>query len=401
MKVYILTNRYPYGKVEESFIGDELNAISHLIREKKISVILVPLIKDDYIRLLPEGVKLLTGLAEFYINRRRLFMKSLFVKDFWLELLKGLFSGSWNLSSLKTLVSFFGQAKITCEYLETLKISDKDGVLYSYWFDSAAYAIGKVNAKVKISRAHGYDLYKERRKNQFMVMNKSYYKELDYIIPISNQGKQYLQSTYSIEAEKLSLNYLGVDECEAAIEYEKGVINFVSVSVLEENKQVDTIQVLLEDFSDKTDHSVYWHHFGGKGDEVDTLKLSNRSSKLKAHYYGNCDKVFIMKTISQLPTRIFINNSISEGVPVSIMEAMMLKTPVIAPCIGGIPEMLSSENGYVFDGKLSLEKLEFGVCHVLTNYQDLALKSYDIWLEKFNSKKNYIDFYKFLISCVR
>jgi colanic acid/amylovoran biosynthesis glycosyltransferase len=56
--------------------------------------------------------------------------------------------------------------------------------------------------------------------------------------------------------------------------------------------------------------------------------------------------------------------SFSEGLPVVIMEAMALHRPVIASCVGGIPELVQpGENGWLFPpgdvGKLTLAIKEF------------------------------------------
>ena len=46
---------------------------------------------------------------------------------------------------------------------------------------------------------------------------------------------------------------------------------------------------------------------------------------------------------------MFINTSRKEGVPISIMEAMRYGTPVIAPNVGGIPELVNPDIGWLFD----------------------------------------------------
>jgi colanic acid/amylovoran biosynthesis glycosyltransferase len=55
------------------------------------------------------------------------------------------------------------------------------------------------------------------------------------------------------------------------------------------------------------------------------------------------------------PFDAFINTSKSEGIPVTIMEALYAGIPVIAPAIGGIPELVDSEVGCLYgpDGGVS------------------------------------------------
>ena len=47
---------------------------------------------------------------------------------------------------------------------------------------------------------------------------------------------------------------------------------------------------------------------------------------------------------------IFALSSFMEGVPMVLMEAMVLEVPVIAPRVAGIPELvIDKENGLLFD----------------------------------------------------
>ena len=45
---------------------------------------------------------------------------------------------------------------------------------------------------------------------------------------------------------------------------------------------------------------------------------------------------------------VFLNTSQKEGVPVSIMEAMRWGVPVIAPAVGGIPELVTKDIGFLY-----------------------------------------------------
>jgi len=52
-------------------------------------------------------------------------------------------------------------------------------------------------------------------------------------------------------------------------------------------------------------------------------------------------------------SRIFILSSKFEGNPISILEAMHAGLVVIAPAVGGIPDIISSDNGILYDPTLS------------------------------------------------
>jgi glycosyltransferase involved in cell wall biosynthesis len=48
---------------------------------------------------------------------------------------------------------------------------------------------------------------------------------------------------------------------------------------------------------------------------------------------------------------VFVLPSVSEGQPVSLLEAMALNVPVIATAVGGIPELLTNERGWLVQPK--------------------------------------------------
>lgn len=65
-----------------------------------------------------------------------------------------------------------------------------------------------------------------------------------------------------------------------------------------------------------------------------------------------CDRVFLIDSFDE-PRRylkafdVFLSTSRYEGLPFSILEATQANIPVVAPGIGGIPEILKETNGYL------------------------------------------------------
>lgn len=84
----------------------------------------------------------------------------------------------------------------------------------------------------------------------------------------------------------------------------------------------------------------------GDGPQRECIENKIRERKLEGHihvlgYVSNLDIIW-----SQLD--IFVLTSISEGFPLSILEALRAGIPVVASCVGGIPEIIKhGENGFM------------------------------------------------------
>ena len=96
---------------------------------------------------------------------------------------------------------------------------------------------------------------------------------------------------------------------------------------------------------------------------------------------------------------IFILPSISEGLPMAILEAMRLSLPIVSTRVGGIPEtIIDGESGLLIDSSAD------GVYHFITHINDydwkkMGQKSYQLFQERFTVEKmieSYICIFKSL-----
>jgi glycosyltransferase involved in cell wall biosynthesis len=71
-------------------------------------------------------------------------------------------------------------------------------------------------------------------------------------------------------------------------------------------------------------------------------------------FFGEIDDV----SIALSKSRVFILSSTQEGNPISILEALSLGLPIIAPRVGGIPDIVKEDaNGLLFESKNENELL--------------------------------------------
>ena len=88
----------------------------------------------------------------------------------------------------------------------------------------------------------------------------------------------------------------------------------------------------------------------GDGPDLDTVKALIRDRGLEASF--SCvGKVDDMDGFYR-GLDLYINTSLHEGIPMSILEAMSHGLPVVAPCVGGLGEVITDGvEGYLVDGR--------------------------------------------------
>ena len=120
--------------------------------------------------------------------------------------------------------------------------------------------------------------------------------------------------------------------------------------------------------------------------------LENRISQISFTEYFSLLKTLYNEHFIDL----FVNVSESEGLPVSIMEAMATGIPVIATDVGGTAEIVNSDNGFLIPKDFTEEQLK----EIIIRFNNLSFveraklreNAYLTWNEKFNSEKNYQKF---------
>ena len=98
---------------------------------------------------------------------------------------------------------------------------------------------------------------------------------------------------------------------------------------------------------------------------------------------------------------LFINVSRSEGLPVSIMEAISYGIPVIATDVGGTSEIVSEKDGFLISANPEIQEIR----NCIKKYSELSTEKKEllkknaksIWKEKFDADKNGPIFYKNLL----
>jgi len=398
--VILVTSRFPYSGGEQ-FLETEIEYYDD------IKLTILPKNKSKSIKNISKNIKIDNYLVENSFKKYKIFylIRSLSKKIFYKELL------SENFLNLKKLKIFFSSIYLYQMYYELFDNyfskypNINDTTVYTYWHDETSYALQSLKSKYNykfISRIHRGDLYREINPFCYMPLKKNFTNNIDTLCTITQSANQYLEETYLYDKRVLKLNRLGVNDKKIITKCsEKNCLNIVSCSFLLEVKQIDKIIKSLKIIATKMkDISFNWIHIGD-GILYDDLILlaKNELSKLdnlKYNFTGNYVNEKVYEFYLKNNVDVFLNVSLSEGVPVSIMEAMSCHIPIIAPDVGGIKDMvINGYNGVLLSDDFdinevvdSLKKIEF------YKKKEIRENSYKLFLQKYNAAINYKDFIK-------
>lgn len=328
-------------------------------------------------------------------------------RNFYCELRKLLTEKRLTLKRLEKLLVFISrshyEARILLKLFKKERLIKKQnnfskGYIYSYRFEYQPYVailIAKHMQGYKvIARAHRFDLYEEERDVSYIPMREFLLSKLDRVILISNNGKKYLSKKYPVYRSKLEVSRLGtVDHTTVKTLSPKGKINLVSCSTIYPVKRVNLI---VEALSKLKDVDVTWTHYGEGTQLHEIMQMCKEKLPTNVKYYfpGYVDNSTLMKEYMSHSYHLFLNVSSSEGIPVSIMEALSFGIPCIATDVGGTGEIVRDKyNGILLDQNFDIETLAMRISEFANmseeEYQKYRFHARNSWEENYDADKNY------------
>jgi glycosyltransferase involved in cell wall biosynthesis len=145
---------------------------------------------------------------------------------------------------------------------------------------------------------------------------------------------------------------------------------------------------------------IDWIHIGDgpMEDEIVNRAKQKFRSKSNIHFTfrGALPNDALMQFYRGTYVDLFINTSSAEGIPVTIMEAQSFGIPVVAPRVGGVPEIVSDGNGRLFDADASPLTIANLITEVLElppgDYGALRRQAFQNWKTRYNADNNFSTF---------
>lgn len=293
------------------------------------------------------------------------------------------------------------------DYLEHSSIDINAVVFYSYWLDykslSLALLAKERKAFTTVSRAHRWDIYFEENPAAYLPFKRFIINSLSKTFSISQDGKDYLENLPGVQKEKVGLSRLGKSTGISPNFLKQMPDSFIicSCSSLTHVKRVDLIIQVLRLLKTK---NVCWYHFGEGSlrqrlEELARLQLDNCSFE----FVGALENAKLFEFYKNNFVDLFINLSESEGIPVSIMEAQSVGIPVIATEVGGVSEIVNSNNGWIFPKHFDELIVSATIdTYFLSSKNAIMQKreaAYQNWEKHYNGQINYLNFSHQLLNC--
>lgn len=399
-KLILATNSFPYDTGEQAFIVPELMRLRETYDITVISHADAEQMKRGYV-----AEQYLKGLQILCFPRPVLTM---------LDKLKALFSYLGSADGRQEIreiaktrqymaqrfyqsLSFYAQALADQKELKTSGILSKDGpvIYYSFWNTYYCYSMIREKKKYSnikvISRLHGFDLYHERVPGSRQPLKHQMETGSDGLIFLGSYARAYYQKHVQGDASgKIQTHVcpLGTERPGRLMPRQKGEEwQLLSCSDLIPLKRVERI---IDGLAEVEKIKIHWTHIGGgsEAQKIQAYAAQRLACKenIRYSFAGRMEHHQVLQYYETNQVDCFITTSSTEGVPVSIMEAMSYGIPVIGTEVGGIPEMIQG-NGILLSKDPSAQAVGDALTTVCSmNEQETDTfkgKSYELWKETY------------------
>jgi colanic acid/amylovoran biosynthesis glycosyltransferase len=390
--LYFFTASFPFSK-GETFIETEVKYLSDAFE----IIYIIPLFaySTDNYRNVPENCIVLNPIIR---NRWQHYFLGLFgVKTLKIYLLDLIINKVYkNKYWLKDLIADFCTTNNIFQskpLSKLLKSATENDIFYFYWGKGLANIVPFTsNIKSKtIVRFHGGDLY-DCNYGGYLPIHKNIIKGADLSVFISKHGQTYLTKRYPDICINSVVSYLGTEDFGVSKRSDDGTFRLLSCSNVIPLKRVHLIYETIQSISN---YSVEWTHIGD-GQEFELLqkKTSCSRNNVKINLLGRLSNKNVIDYYQNNCVDAFINVSSTEGLPVSIMEAISFNIPVIGTDVGGTSEIVCAETGVLLSANPNCYEILQAIESVrLTNFQPRLY-----WKKNFSAKTNYENFTKAILS---
>jgi glycosyltransferase involved in cell wall biosynthesis len=413
--LFIVVSDYPFG-IGEPFLETELIILS---THFKVIYLIIPETKKVNFSItrfeLPENCKLIKLNSSLKLKfKLKAIITFPFIKSNLEELrnIKINYNQQITLNHFKIMLGFKGMAysfkSELKKYLNRNKINFNNATFYSYWLTYATFGLALLkNEKNRINvitRVHGWDCFFYRNKLNYLPYRPFIIEQINSVCTISKTGNKYLiEKTQTPFKDKVKTHYLGINEfnLNQNVMSKNNKIHLVSIAFIDPVKRLDKIADALIQIKD---FKIQWTHIGNEPNNDNSFQKSienqfENSENVNINFLGELTKKEIFNFLKIEQIDFLICTSDSEGIPVSMMEALAHGIPIISLDVGGVSEIvIDNFNGYLLNKNSSNKDIANKIIefHLLNEdkRKELHENAREHYLNHFSAEKNYFRFLK-------
>jgi len=350
-RLLLFTNDFPYRTGDAVFVGKEIDALAAAFDD----VVVFCHARDTSAGLveLPANVRLGGNLFDpAPEDRPRALLTPRNLADLasaaWRELMAGRLVRHLRLFLMGARV---GLTQANRRAVREAVSGDPDTVAYAFWGMGGGLGLAWLRGvRARAVRLHRYDLYEELAPGGYLPFRPWLFRRADRVLAISDDAADYLHRRYRsgrLDA-KTVVSRLGVFGPETLERPAPGPERLlVSCSSVTPVKRVDLLLEAVRSLPGVSEETpLRWVHFGD-GPLMPELRAAAAASRpgLSIELRGQTANEELLAFYRTNRVDAFVNVSSSEGIPVSIMEAIAHDIPVVATAVGGTPEIVGSALG--------------------------------------------------------
>jgi glycosyltransferase involved in cell wall biosynthesis len=384
-RLLFFTQTYPYGN-GEAFIEAEIGYLARVFDE----IVILPWIgKGAPARAVPPNCRVLPPMLKDATDTIR---EGIFSRAPVAYFIRHFFAGRAYATPGRAVkyirVSVFCRAILSCPDFKRVNREFRDETIYFYWGIGTAYLLPFIeNKRAKIVRFHGADLYAERHASRYIPFREEVYGALTRAVYVSRQGMEYAAARVAgADRVDARLSYLGtVDRGLPRPARPDDRVYLLSCSRVIPVKRVF---LLLEALRRITGLPIVWTHLGG-GRHWKRLAraAARRPDNVEIRLPGEMTNQKVLEYYQNNPVDLFVNVSSSEGLPVSIMEAISFNVPVLATRVGGTAEIVTGDVGRLLEPDVTPAALALALQEIIRDRATFHPRAR--WEESFSAANNY------------
>ena len=389
----LLTSSYPCGE-GETFVANEMPYLASAFDE---IIVLTNDTVSEQARPLPGSITLVRHPYELGVMEKIRSLLGLLSPAVWQEIrrVRSGYRRSVDGRILATVLVSWRKAAKFARIIRRLaaRVPRAEVHVYSYWASDMAVAAAVARRKAWVHRAycraHRWDVYLDR--GAFLPFRHLLATHLDHYLFVSEHGRRYFETLMGRSYPSVGYSRLGTPPVSPTPLARVRPFTLVSCSGMIPRKRVEVIAEALSNVTS----DVRWIHIG-EGPSRGTVEAAcaELPAHVNAELRGGLPNPEVLALYATVRPSLFLSVSRSEGLPVSMMEAMSAGIPVMGTDVDGVREIIShGANGVL----LSPDPTPHEVASAIDAFASMpesehagyAQRAWATWSADFNADRNY------------